>query len=199
VDPRTFDRLARKFGRDLPRRSLIGGSLGVAVLTGVGLRDATLGKKKGRGRVNAEHCLGIGERCDPPKKVREGAKKKRKAHTCDGVENKRGQIVRGCCTRFSVPDGNIRRCACVPVGEPCTPATARNCCSQFCSGGICRVEPCVAIDLACVEDLDCCSGNCRFDVCQPCLPTGTVFCQSNLQCCSRICADDPLSSKTICL
>jgi hypothetical protein len=140
VDSKQFDELVARLASGQSRREALKGIAGGALATvGVTTVASAKGKKgrvgaqgKKKGRVNAEHCLGVGERCDPPKRVREGAKGKRKTHTCDGVENKKGRIVRGCCTRYSVPDGNIRRCACVPDGQPCTQATARNCCSQFC-------------------------------------------------------------------
>jgi len=150
MDSKQFDELVARLASGQSRREALKGIDGGALAT-VGVTSVAVAKgkkkgrvgaqgKKGRGRVNVEHCLGIGERCDPPKKVREGAKNKKKTHTCDGVVSKKGNIVRGCCTRYSVPDGNIRRCACVPDGEPCTQAAARNCCSQFCGteSGLCE-------------------------------------------------------------
>ena len=144
MDSKQFDELVARLASGQSRREALKGIAGGALATvGISSVASSQGKKKkgrvgaqgkkNRGRVKAEGCLGVGERCDPPKRIREGAKNKRKTHTCDGVENKKGNIVRGCCTQYSVPDGNVRRCACRPDGESCTQATSRNCCSQFCA------------------------------------------------------------------
>jgi hypothetical protein len=209
VNPRTFDALVQRLSRTLSRRSLVGGSLGAATLGAVEIDEAATAKtrnKQRRGGVTAEHCLAIGQRCDPKREIREGKRHKKKTHTCEGIEKrdkKSGQnkIVRGCCTRYSVPDGNIRRCACVPNGEPCTAETARNCCSQVCTGGVCGSGPtcpeegqtcATAPGTACCPNVDpdivCAGGFTENKICQDCTrpPTAAgAVCQTpnGNQCC----------------
>ena len=83
VDPRTFDGMIQRLSQTLSRRSLVGGSLGAAVLGAVGLGEKSQARKKGRAnarkkgasnaKVKSEDKLNIGERCDPPK-TRHGKK-----------------------------------------------------------------------------------------------------------------------------
>jgi hypothetical protein len=120
MDPRTFDQMIQRLSQMRSRRSLVGSSLGAALLGVVGLGDAGLAKKS----VRTERCLAVGERC--PKTIKHGQKKIK--HTCE----------KRCCTRFSVvsADGK-RRCACRQGGQPCTASTARQCCSGECQGTQC--------------------------------------------------------------
>jgi len=131
VDAKQFDELVARLASGQSRRNALKGIAGGALAT-VGVTSVAAGKK---GRVKAEHCLPIGARCDPKQEIREGAKNKKKTHTCEGVKNKKGKIVRGCCTRVSEQVGDVRRCACVEEGGTCS--ENRNCCSQNCTGGLC--------------------------------------------------------------
>ena len=119
MDSDQFDRLAKTLSTSGSRRGTLGALLGGA-LGLLGSTPAAARRKKGRGSgVTRERCLTIGEKC--PKTLKHG--KKKKLHTCEN----------NCCTRFSQPaEAGKRRCACIPEGEACTQATARNCCSQRC-------------------------------------------------------------------
>jgi hypothetical protein len=192
MDPERFDTLAKTLAQAGTRRSLMGGSLGAAVLTALVLSGETLGKKQ----VTAEHCLAIGEKC--PKTLKHGKKKVK--HTCE----------KRCCTRFSaVSPGGKRRCACVPPGQPCTPGTARHCCTQTCGAdGLCtgvqapppQQTTCTGLDQVCTTDAQCCTGICnvggsttgpRADTANECATcrSGRAPCESgNGQCCgTRTC------------
>jgi hypothetical protein len=120
VDPQNFDRMIGQLSRVLSRRSLVGGSLGAAVLSAVGLGE-TAGAKK----VTAEACIPTGKKC-PAKKPR-GDKKKTLG--CD-------QCCQDFVTTFRTKKGKrVKKCACTPNGVAC--GRSAQCCSGFCSGGIC--------------------------------------------------------------
>jgi len=138
MDANRFDSLPRLVLTSSRRetvRLLLGSVLGGLLLLGTVSTEAKKqrGKdpKKGgtganpkHGAVRDERCLTIGEKC--PKRLRHG-KKKRK-HSCE----------QGCCTRYAEVGGDgTRRCACKPNGVPCSPETARQCCSQVCTSGVC--------------------------------------------------------------
>jgi hypothetical protein len=116
-----FDDLAKAVGRTASRRTTARAALG-SLLALAGMAEAKA-IKKGK-RVRTERCLYVGEKC--PKTLKHGRKKKR--HTCE----------KSCCTRYSeLSPGGKRRCACLSEGQGCTEATARHCCSQRCSDGLC--------------------------------------------------------------
>jgi hypothetical protein len=122
VDAHTFDRLIQRLAGARSRRSLVGGSLGAAVLMALRWGQEAGAKKRA---VTAEDKLGIGARCDPSNK--EHGKK----HGC-----------RKCRTGYSVKTTNgkgktIRKCACKPVGEPSSRDKQWQCCSGVSDGSRC--------------------------------------------------------------
>jgi hypothetical protein len=119
VDSQTFDRMIGQLARVLSRRSLVGGSLGAAVLSAVGL-----GEPAGAKKVTAEACIPTGKKC-PAKKPR-GDKKSLGCDRCcqdfvTTIRTKKGK--------------RVKKCACTPNGVAC--GRSAQCCSGFCSGGIC--------------------------------------------------------------
>lgn len=212
MDPRTFDGMIRQLSRALSRRSLVGGSLGAAVLTAVGLVGDTHAKKS-----RAEDCLPPGQRCgtrkkDPPcRKCCQGyhVENSNGAKKCacrpNGVEcNNSSQCCAGTC------EGGLCRpgtpAPCVPAGSGCTNPT--QCCTGICEVGVCRTAPCRAVDTNCAVDLDCCSGVCgcieefpgiSFCTCRrsDCVLTGGE-CTSTSACCTEECGDDG-SGAIVCL
>ena len=165
MDSEQFDRVAKTLAQAGTRRSLMGGSLGAAVLAALGLGEAALARKQ-RGhaeakqkdrateRVTAEDKLGIGARCDPAN--HEHGKK----HGC-----------RKCRTAYSVKTKNgkgktIRKCACKPVGEPSSRDKQWQCCSGQSDGSRCVNaaavhETCRAVTAPCTADAQCCNGICN--------------------------------------
>ena len=120
-----FDALTKAVGRTSSRRTTVRIALGVlASLAGVAASEAgTL--RKGRDPVRSQ-SLQDNERCDPPKT------KHGKRLGCND-----------CATGFSVAFTNskgrtVRKCACKPSTQPCSPNRAWQCCTGLCEGGTCR-------------------------------------------------------------
>ena len=159
MDVRTFDGMIQHLSQALSRRSLVGGSLGAAVLAAVGLGDEVLARKQGRIQnkkttARAEHRLDFGERCDPPKT------KHGKKHRCNR-----------CRTGFSVATTNskgkpVHRCACKPVGQPSSSDAQWQCCSGLSDGAVCvnpstaAPPPCLTVGAGCTPGAgaSCCAG-----------------------------------------
>src|SRR5687767_2068312 len=127
VDPQNFDRMIGQLARALSRRSLVGGSLGAAVLSAVGLGDESLARKKGRDdrTATAQACIPTGKKC-PARKPRG---KKGETLNCEQ-----------CCQGFSITSKNkkgqkIRTCACKPVGKPADRPS--QCCTGLSNGSSC--------------------------------------------------------------
>ena len=120
MDSKQFDELVARLASGQSRRKALKGIAGGALAT-VGVTSVAAAQKKGR--LGAERCLAIGEKC--PKRLKHGRKQKR--HSCG----------KRCCTRYfeRAPDGK-RRCACKSDGAPCD--ENRNCCSQRCVKGFCE-------------------------------------------------------------
>jgi hypothetical protein len=127
MDPRTFDGMIQKLSASLSRRKVVGGSVGAAVLTAVGLSDETSAKRK-QNEVQAEGCIPTGKKC-PAKKPRG---KKRKKLGCNQ-----------CCQRTVVKGADGKnRCGCRPDGADCGNEGRANCCSGACSAaGKCVAAP----------------------------------------------------------
>ena len=139
MDAERFDGLVKTFSTPDTRRGTLRLLLG-AVLGGLLTRDPLLAvAKKQHGKdqkqngtdanrqrrtATAERCLAVGEKC--PKTLKHGRKQVK--HSC----------AKGCCTGYAaVSSDGKRRCACKSNGSPCSPETARQCCSQVCTGGVC--------------------------------------------------------------
>ena len=122
------------------------------------------GSHRKRRTATTEHCLAIGEKC--PKTVKHGKKTRR--HRC----------TRRCCTRYAVVSSDgTRRCACRPNGATCTPETARQCCSQLCTGGVCgpsgqRVPACAETCAGCCDG----RGTCQAGTVDAACGTGGAAC-----------------------
>lgn len=162
MDPRTFDGMIRQLSRALSRRSLVGGSLGAAVLAAAGLSDDAQAKKKGK----AEACLPPGQRC--------GTKKK-------------DEPCRKCCQGYHVvtPSGK-KKCACRPDGVDCT--NPSQCCTGTCPNGRCGAAPCLPAGAGCTSPSQCCVGICQNGRCgAPTCNSVNAICGINSDCCSGIC------------
>ena len=173
MDRRTFDVMIRRLSRALSRRSLVGGSLGTAVLAAVGLADTAEAKK-----VAADRCIAAGRRC--------GTKKN-------------DEPCRKCCHRYHVENRKgTKKCACRPVGVDC--GNPSQCCTGVCESGRCGatpvapVTPCLPASAGCTSPSQCCSGICEVGLCRPapCRAVDTN-CAVNLDCCSGVCGcfEDP--------
>ncbi len=203
VDPRTFDRIIRRLSGALSRRSLVGGSLGAAVLTAVGLGDNALAKKTDRGQVNTENCIPTGKTC--PRRGRRGDDR-RERRTCED-----------CCQGTFVIVGRkggkkkgktVKKCSCIPFGENCK-GDASNCCTGVCGDGVCQQSGCTNLTGACTTDAECCSTVCNAagfgptgDTCTTCRTGGadcadsagedtccgerTCTASGNTECCSLV-------------
>lgn len=131
MDPRKFDGMIQKLSATLSRRKVVGGSAGAAVLTAVGLTEATSAKRK-RNEVQAEACIATGKKC-PAKKPRG---KKGKKLSCNR-----------CCQNTVVTHTNrkgkkVNRCGCRPDGADCGDRGQANCCSGVCNvSGKCGAAP----------------------------------------------------------
>jgi hypothetical protein len=173
LDSQTFDRMIGQLARVLSRRSLVGGSLGAAVLSAVGLGDQSLARRKGRnnGTARAEACIPTGKKC-PARKPRG---KKGKTLSC-----------KQCCQNFvsKSADGN-KRCACTPDGLACK--GAGQCCSGRCFGGVCQGLPRPTVSEPPPQPCLCSSGNCCEADEQCCPqggdnPTGSICCGGDTTC-----------------
>jgi hypothetical protein len=80
---------------------------------------------------------------------------------------------------------------CKPLGNSCTGNT--QCCSKFCSGGVCRCKP---AGKNCTANGQCCSGICLNGQCR-CKANGKS-CSSNRQCCSSNCKNGACAPKPLC-
>ena len=132
MDPHTFEGMIRKLSATLSRRSLVGGSVGASVLAAVGLGEETLAKKH---RVTAEACIPTGKRCPSPKP------RGRKGNGKQGKDAKQLSCAE-CCQRHVITSTNakgkrVKKCACKPVGLPCTQDTRWQCCTNVCAGDVC--------------------------------------------------------------
>jgi len=203
MDPRTFDGMIRQFARRLSRRSLVGGSLGAAVLAAVGLTDDTQAKK-----VKADRCLPPGRRCgtkkndEPCRKCCQGhhivtpSGKKKCACRPDGIDcSNASQCCAGACSNGRC--GAPAVAPCLPTGTGC--ASPSQCCTGICEVGICRSAPCRAVNTNCAVNLDCCSGVCGpaevgpgifVSTCRnaTCLPPDGEPCFTNADCCTEFCS-----------
>ena len=191
MDPRTFDGMVRQVSRALSRRSLIGGSLGAAVLAAVGLADDARAKKK----AQAEDCLPPGQRC--------------------GTE-KNDEPCRKCCHRYHIVNRQgTKKCACRPDSIECS--NPSQCCTGVCNSGRCGAAPggavappspppppppppappppppgppapCQPAGAGCTGASQCCSGICEVGLCRPapCRAVNTN-CAVSLDCCSGVC------------
>lgn len=126
MDPRTFDGMIQKLSASLSRRKVVGGSVGAAVLTAVGLSDETAAQRK-QNEVQAEGCISTGKKC-PAKRLR-GRTGKRRAkklgcNRCcqDAVE-----------TRTNNKGKKVNYCACRPDGADCGNKGRAACCSGICN------------------------------------------------------------------
>ena len=203
MDPRAFDGMIRKLSRALSRRSLVGGSLGVAVLSAVGLPDDARAKK-----IKAEDCLPPGQRCgtrrkDPPCRrccqgyhVRNPNGSKKCACRPNGTEcNNSSQCCTGTCTNGLCTASAVAPAPCLPAGAGCT--SGSQCCVGICQSGVCGAPVCNNINAGCDVPSDCCSGvcgcieeffplrlcTCRKSACAP--PNGSCIFDSD--CCTEFC------------
>ena len=126
VDPETFDGLIRRVSRTLSRRALVGGSLGAAVLTAVGLSDEVVAKNtKGK----AEACIQTGKPCGSPKpRGRKGGGKR-------GKRPKQLSCTQCCQRRVTTNASGQQVCTCAPNNTPCTENF--ECCLGACIGNVC--------------------------------------------------------------
>jgi hypothetical protein len=197
VDPQTFDRIIGQLARVLSRRSLVGGSLGAAVLSAVGLGDESLARKQGRndGTARAEACVPTGKKC-PARKPR----------------GKKGVTLscKQCCQGFSVTSKNkkgqkVRTCACKPVGKPADRPS--QCCSGLSDGSFCtNPSPRPTVSEPPPQPCLCSSGNCCETGEQCCPqgedpPTGSICCGDDTACACGNCVprcdlDTPFASCT---
>ncbi len=184
MDPRTFDRMIQRLSSTRSRRSLVGGSLGSAVLIALGWGQEAGGKKR---TVKAEDKLGIGARCDPSNNEHG------KRHGC-----------RTCRTEYSVKTTNgkgktIRKCACKPVGKPSSRDKQWQCCSGLSDGSHCVNAAGATVPV--------CPAVCP--VCQTCHPAAGVCavdasengeagtgCAPPKVCCGGTCCDSPIRECT---
>ncbi len=147
MDSRRFDRLTRLLPTSSRRdtvRLLLGSVLGGQLPVGT---EPTEAKTRTRGATTTERCLSIGEKC--PKTLKHGRKPKR--HSCE----------QGCCTRYAETGADgTRRCACRPTGAPCTAETARHCCQQVCTGGVCGTTSIAPPPMTCPSGTVMCGGAC---------------------------------------
>jgi hypothetical protein len=106
---------------------VVGGSVGAAVLTAVGLTEATPTKarKNKKNQVQAEACVPTGKKC-PAKSPRRRRGRNRKSLGCNR-----------CCQDAVVTVTNakgetVNRCGCRPDGADCGGRGRANCCSGAC-------------------------------------------------------------------
>jgi hypothetical protein len=192
VDPHSFDGLVRRFSRALSRRSLVGGTIGAAVLAAAGGRESGLARKGKRGpktekKIKQDDCLPQGKKCCQRYHVENDNGKKKCACRPDGFECSSGsQCCGGSC------QGNVCQSTsssiCRGIDSPCTDSA--QCCSGTCQNNLCRTFPCRGIGAGCFLNGDCCSNACGDGVCREsrCNNTGGA-CASNGACCTNICGD----------
>jgi hypothetical protein len=100
-----------------------------------------------------------------------------------------------CCGGGCGPENSLSQtCAavpsCFPLYAPC--ASAADCCSKVCTGGLCRhAGACSPDAAACVGNDECCSALCARGYkgpikCVACLATG-YNCTRSADCCSKLC------------
>lgn len=155
MDPRKFDGMIQQLSQALSRRSLVGGSLGAAVMAGLGLGDEAQARKvRNDGAATAEACIPSGKKCPSPK-----------------PRGKQGKTLNcnNCCEDFSVTYRNrkgkrVRKCACKPVGQPATTTQQSQCCSGVSDGAVCispsGAAPPPVCPPSCTAPKTCCSGTC---------------------------------------
>lgn len=165
MDPTRFDGMIRRLSGDHSRRTLVGASLGAAVLTAVGL-----GQVSAADDVSMENCTPEGKRCG---------------------SGKRRRPCKKCCTKNVIRDQNGRkRCSCVRLGNGCS--NDSQCCEGICDSGTCQVSvpACVPLEAACVAGDICCVGTCLNGICGL-LPACVPLLQSCIigvdVCCSGAC------------
>lgn len=224
MDPRKFDGMIQKLSGALSRRSLVGGSVGAAVLAAVGLADDEAeAKKKNRGGVGAEACIPTGKKCPSKKPRGRTGKRKPKKLSCNQccqrrvTKNANGKNICYCaetgtaCTETrECCDGTCQNNVCVTPTTPCRIGGALCTVGTQCCSGICETDGrcadvCILLGNHCDSDADCCSGHCNdtgpdaTDTCAPCKPTGGE-CNGgdSIECCSRVCNVDPITSKGTC-
>lgn len=162
MDPIRFDGMIRRLSGDHSRRTLMGGTLGVAVLTAVGLKQVSAADD-----VSMENCTPEGKRCG---------------------SGKRRRPCKKCCTKNVIRDQKGRkRCSCVRLGNGCS--NDSQCCEGICDSGTCQVSPlCIPLTLPCAAGDTCCAGECLAGICelQACIPL-TEACVPGDVCCAGSC------------
>src|SRR4051794_31321646 len=196
VDPHAFDGLVRRLSGALSRRTLVGGSLGAAMLAAVGLSDAALAKghrKRSAGKrarsegghqsVHAEACVPSGKQCPAKRQRGKNAKKLGCEKCCQGAfetfTNSKGK--------------QVKKCTCKAAGSSCSSADGGGfqCCSGVCENGACVQTACTNNLNFCNTNADCCSRFCADFVCEPagsCQVLNST-CTADGQCCSGFCGD----------
>ena len=114
---------------------------------------------------------------------------------CQKAVNKHpiGELYDGLC---QAPPNDV----CLPKGYGCA---GDGCCSGLeCRGGECKA-PCSALDTACADNSDCCSGKCEVDpVKGPICKCAQIYCELQDDCCSGICVGGvctgPCATETTC-
>lgn len=184
MDPNVFDGMIRRLSASLPRRALVAGSFGAAVIGVLGHgQDAAIARKRSRRVVSSEQaCIQTGRRC-PSKKPRGKKGKNLGCNDCcqdatNTVTNAKGK--------------SVVKCACKTGGTSCTNDMAFQCCSGICNQGVCQGASCAAVGQACSATTACCTGSCVSGTCQvvTCGALGTA-CTVGAQCCSGACNSSP--------
>jgi hypothetical protein len=192
VDPQKFEGMVRKLSATLSRRSLVGGSVGAAVLAAVGLGDEALARKE---QVNSEACTPENRLCGcKNKKNKKGDRKPKPWQKCRPCST--------CCHKYSVEvSKKKRRCACKPHETECGNST--QCCSGVCGNGICQIGQCAELGQTCNERVSggtrCCEfaggveGRCNQTstaggTCVQCLANGATCDPASNLCCDFNCS-----------
>ena len=157
VDPQTFDRMIQRLAQTRSRRSLVGGSLGAAVLATIGIGTDSRART-----ARTEKCLPANTRCGYTKKRKDGTKERITCSKC-------------CHDHVEVNAKGRKKCSCRPNTLGCS--TSSQCCSGFCGDNICQESPCPQIGEGCNENagVRCCSltGVCNSaGVCVRCVRAG---------------------------
>jgi len=102
----------------------------------------------------------------------------------------------GCCGGNCQPPDSLQgSCGtptqCFPQWAAC--ASADQCCTKFCGGGLCKNAACKQAGAACAGGADCCNGLCANGFngpvkCAACFAAG-YKCTSSAQCCGKLCED----------
>ena len=157
MDPRSFDRMIRRLSPVFSRRLLVGGSLGAAALTTLGLGNDSFARQ-----ASTEECLPANTRCGYTKKRNDGTKERIKCSKC-------------CQGYVQVNAKGRKKCSCRPNTVGCK--TGSQCCSGFCGDNVCQESHCPQIGESCNENAEgrCCrlTGVCNSaGVCVRCIRAG---------------------------